>query len=82
MAQSCFSYDMTEIISICLNYKIKLSHIEQIVFCFCSLVNFQIELLLDLSLVLRKLVLGFQARSVTNRAVQPQKMARGLKFHS
>ena len=28
----------------------------------------------------RKLVFGFPTRSDTNRAVQPQKVARGLKF--
>ena len=33
-----------------------------------------------LSLVVRKPVFGFQTRSNTNRAVQSQKMARGLKF--
>ena len=32
------------------------------------------------SLVVRKPVFGFQTRSDTNRAVQPQKMARDLKF--
>ena len=34
----------------------------------------------NMSLVLRKPVFGFPTRSDTNRAVQPQKMARGLKF--
>ena len=29
---------------------------------------------------MRKPVFGFLTRSDTNRAVQPQKMARGLKF--
>ena len=33
-----------------------------------------------MSLVLRKPVFRFMTRSDTNRAVQPQKMARGLKF--
>ena len=33
-----------------------------------------------MSLVLRKPVFGFPTRSDTNQAVQPQKMARGLKF--
>ena len=30
--------------------------------------------------IIRKPVLGFQTRSNTNQVVQPQKMARGLKF--
>ena len=34
----------------------------------------------NLSLVLRKPVFGFPARTDTNQAVQLQKMARGLKF--
>ena len=34
----------------------------------------------DISLVLRKPVFGVPTRSDTIRAVQPQKMARGLKF--
>ena len=33
-----------------------------------------------MSLVVRKPVFGFPTRSDTNRSVQPQKMARGLKF--
>ena len=33
-----------------------------------------------MSLVVRKQVLGFPTRSDTNWAVQPQKMARDLKF--
>ena len=33
-----------------------------------------------MSLVLRKPVFGVPTRSDSNRAVQPQKMARGLKF--
>ena len=33
-----------------------------------------------MSLVVRKLVFGFPTRSDTNRAVRPQKIARGLKF--
>ena len=33
-----------------------------------------------MSLVVRKPVFGFPTRSDINRAVQPQKMARGLKF--
>ena len=33
-----------------------------------------------LSLVVRKPVFGIPTRSDTNRAVQPQKMVRGLKF--
>ena len=35
---------------------------------------------LQLSLVVRKQVLGVPTRSDTNRAVQLQKIARGLKF--
>ena len=35
---------------------------------------------LYLSCIVRKLVLGFPNRSDTNRAVQSQKIARGLKF--
>ena len=38
------------------------------------------EVMLSLSLVMRKSVFGFPTRSDTNRAVQPRKMARGLKF--
>ena len=34
----------------------------------------------NLSLVVRKPVFGFPTRSDTNRAVQLQKMARGLQF--
>ena len=34
----------------------------------------------NMSLVVRKPVFGFPTRSHTNQAVQPQKMARGLKF--
>ena len=34
----------------------------------------------DLSLISRKPVFGVPARSNTNQTVQPQKMARGLKF--
>ena len=34
----------------------------------------------NMSRVARKPVFGFPTRSDTNRAVQPQKMARGLKF--
>ena len=37
-------------------------------------------LTLNLSLVLRKTVLGYPTRSDTNLAVQSQKMTRGLKF--
>ena len=33
-----------------------------------------------MSLVVRKPVFGFPTRSDTNQALQPQKMARGLKF--
>ena len=33
-----------------------------------------------MSLVLRKPVFGYPTRSDTNRALQPHKMARGLKF--
>ena len=33
-----------------------------------------------MSLVVRKPSSGFPTRSDTNRAVQPQKMARGMKF--
>ena len=33
-----------------------------------------------MSVAVRKSVFGFPTRSNTNRAVQPQKMARGLKF--
>ena len=33
-----------------------------------------------LSLAVKKLYLGFRTRSETNWSVQPQKMARGLKF--
>ena len=41
----------------------------------------RLEILYEKSLVVRKLVFGVSwARSDTNRAVQPQKMARGLKF--
>ena len=35
---------------------------------------------LDMSLIVRKPVLGASNRSVTNPAVQSQKMPRGLKF--
>ena len=35
---------------------------------------------LEMSLVLRIPVFGFPIRSDTNQAVQPPKMARGLKF--
>ena len=34
----------------------------------------------NLSLSARKCVFGFPTKSDTNRAVQPQKIARGLKF--
>ena len=34
----------------------------------------------EMSLVVRKPVFGFPTRSDTNKAVQPQKIARGLKF--
>ena len=34
----------------------------------------------NLSLIVRKPVLGVPTRSDTNQAVKPQKMARGLKF--
>ena len=44
--------------------------------CLLSLFSFQ----LNLSRVKRKRSLGFPTRFDTNRAVQPQKMARGLKF--
>ena len=33
-----------------------------------------------LSCIMRKLILGVSTRSDTDHAVQPQKMARGLKF--
>ena len=46
--------------------------IDMIVFCVC--LSFQ------MSLVVKPGLSGFPTRSDTNRAVQQQKMARGLKF--
>ena len=42
--------------------------------------NYMYWSLVHLSCVMRKPVFGFPTRSETNMAVQPQKMARGLKF--
>ena len=48
-------------------------------YCFLQPANFN-SLIDEMSLLVRKKSSGFQIRSDTNRAVQPQKMARGLKF--
>ena len=39
-----------------------------------------VKCLYNMSVVVRNPVFGVSTRSHTNRAVQPQKMARGLKF--
>ena len=39
-----------------------------------------VKLIANMSLVMRKPVFGFSTRPNTNHAVQPQKVARGLKI--
>ena len=45
-----------------------------------TVINNKQHLELQMSLVVRKPVFGVSYRSNTNRAVQPQMIARGLKF--
>ena len=48
--------------------------------CQADLSAFVFHYLDNMSFVVRKPVFGVSTRSDTNRAIQPQKMARGLKF--